>query len=245
MKYIYLDWNVFQTIEHSRNSEKINFSELKLLLKRLRNKYSFPFSEAHLKDLATNCNVTNKKNIKSHLIFLQNFTDNYFLDNSGELLIPTKSEFKIFHFFKMIVRDQKQEEIELKNININMDFESINVDTERLEQDDLFMPLLKENDGVLDSYVFQNVLKKLTQSINDPDYYKQLRLQLANIKNKFEKKETILDQKSECFEKIIPFLEFICSENPENYLNDFDKIIKSFLSFNKKSLTDMKIGKKN
>lgn len=239
MEYVYLDWNVIQYMKHSTVRDSINGPEFNNLINRLSKKYKFPFSEGHLKDLAISFNPDNQQNIKSDLEYLNNLSQGYALGIIGptEKILPTNNV-NIYNFFKKIVSETQEEP------DIKLSGGSYSVDMNILPKDDIFRPFLERSGGILDSDVMTEFLQHMWLSMDDPEHYKKFRIQVADIKKSLNNRDTILNKKSEYAKKLIPFLDFITSEQPENYLHNFDDVIKSFCHINGRSFDDMTIGGK-
>ncbi|MCD9527570.1 hypothetical protein [Photobacterium carnosum] len=239
MNYVYLDWNVIQYMKHATVQDSINGPEFLELVNKLSKKYKFPFSEGHLKDLAISLKPENKDHITADLDYLNALSQGYALGiiEDNESIIPTQ-QVDIYQFFEDIVS-----KIQLEP-EINVTGGSYAIGTELLSKKSVFSPLLEENNGVLDSSVMSKMLQNLWISMDDHNFYKSFRLQVAELKNKFENVDTVIDQNSEYFKKIVPFLEFMTTEDLTNIVSDFEPVLTSFLSIDGRSIKGMTVGKK-
>ncbi len=234
MKYIYLDWNVFQHIKHGTIIEKkyINGIEFKEQVEKLSNKYIFPYSEAHLKDLA----IGDKEDyIKEDLAFIEKLSKNHvlgFIEN--EKIIIQQNYINVADFFDEVKKSVKEE----LNQTLDFNFEtnnSYNIAINKMNNDDLLKPFIEQNNGVLDNQVFGNFIVKMYQEIDNPDYYKKFRIQVHQLKKKFdETSNTLLNQESKYYRELIPFLDFIIENDISKMKKDFQKTMIAFLNIDKK-----------
>lgn len=234
MKYIYLDWNIFQYMKHQTivENKHINGVEFKALIEQLSNKYSFPYSEAHLKDLEIS---NNEDYIEEDLKFIKNISKNQvlgFIEN--EKIVIKQNYIDIRKFFDEI-RISVQEEL---NQTLNFNFEtnnSYNISINEMNNDDLLKPFIEQNNGILDNKVFGNFLIKMYQEIDNPDFYKKFRVQVNQIKMKFDKtSNTVLNKELNYYNELIPFLNFINENNINKMKKDFQNTMISFLNIDKR-----------
>lgn len=237
MDYIYLDWNVIQYMKHSILQGLINGPEFSVLVKKLSKRYRFPFSAGHLEDLAISFRPENQENINSDLEYLNLLSQGYALEiNEEEDKIRPVNNVNIHELFKKIATKTQED------IDIRVSGESYPVDMDSLPKDDLFRSHLEKNGGILNTEVMSNYIQELYCHKDDPDHYKKFRQQVSEMKRKFENRDTIINQNSVYFKGLIPFLDFISSEKPEDYLSDFESIIKSFCSIDGRYAKEMKMG---
>ncbi len=90
----------------------------------------------------------------------------------------------------------------------------------------------------------QNFLSNIWQLRDDPDYYKKFRNGVAKLKEKFSKTDTILNQESDYFNKIIPFLDFFDIDDENVLEHKFDEALKAFLAIDGRNINNMKTGEK-
>lgn len=238
MAYVYLDWNVIQYMKYETKTDVIDGKAFYDLVKKLSNKYQFPFSEGHLRDLAISSASADV--ISQDLKFLSEVSNGFVLSiDQDETLIPKKHHVDITTFFNQIANEENNEP------SFNIAFASpYQIDMHNLPKDDLLKPFLESNNGIFDPTVMQNFLVNMWRLRDDPDYYKSFRNSVAKLKERFNKTNTILDKGSEYYKKIIPFLEFF-TMNDENVLKlNFDKTLRAFLAINERNINNMKIGEK-
>ncbi|BAO45099.1 hypothetical protein TBH_C2188 [Thiolapillus brandeum] len=247
-QYIYLDWNVIQYMKNETIIEEksINGKEFKRLIKKLSKKYIFPYSEAHLRDLATRISQTSKQYIEEDLIFLKDISGDYVLGlDENENCIPIKGRKNIKRFFDEIVECINQENMQ-EPIIIFEENNSYNVDLNRIDDGNLFKELLVKNNGVLNNDVFKNFLMVMWKNIDNPSFYKKIRAHLSNLKKQFDNTEnTIIDQQSNYFKEVLPFLEFLVEEDVAKIKNNFREIMNSFLQIDKRrKIENLTLGEK-
>jgi len=233
MKYIYLDWNVFQHIKHENIIEEkfINGKEFKSLIESLSRKYIFPYSEGHLKDLS----ISDEKYIKEDLEFIKTISKNYvlgFIDN--EKIVMKKDYIEIETFFNQIKETARDE----LNQEITLDFTTNNhydIDINQMDNNDLFKPFIEKNNGVLDNNSFANFIMMIYQNIDNPDLYKKFREQVYKLKKKFKNTpNSLINQQSDYYKELEPFLNFIIENNIDNMKKNFHKTIIAFLNIDKR-----------
>lgn len=249
MKYIYLDWNVIQYMKHETIDIKksINGKEFRELIENISKKYLFPFSEGHLKDLLVSSNPANMKYIKEDLNFLKEISKNHLLGlDENENCIPLKNHIDISTFFNDIKdnTDNEKEEEEL-----TVDFKTTNsfeINLEQMENDSLYKSLIEQNNGILDNSVLNNFIFLMYEDINSPDFYKKFRLEVSNIKKSFQKTpNSILNQQSEYFKELVPFIDFLLEKNIKKIKSNFNETMVSFLNIDKKrTFEELTVGSK-
>jgi len=244
MKYIYLDWNVFQYMKQETVLEKksINGLEFKELVKKISNKYTFPYSEGHLKDLS----ISQEKYITEDLEFIKTISKNNilgFIDN--EKIVIQKDYIDIKTFFNQLQessKDELEQEINL-DITSNTNYE---ITVNEMDENNLLKPFIEQNNGVLDDKVFSKFIMMMYQNINNPDLYKKFRIQVHQLKKNFESTtNTLIDKGSSYYSELIAFLSFMVENDMNNIKENFHKTMISFLNIDKKRIfEDLTIGAK-
>jgi len=238
MNYIYLDWNVIQYMKHQTKTNSIDGKAFYDLVKKLSKRYVFPVSEGHLKDLAAGSTKTSRNIISQDLNFLKDISDGFVLGvDPNESLIPT-NQVDIVTFFDSVANKQDGEP------SFNVIGDTYQVDMVSLPKDDLLRPFLESNNGILDASVMQNFLANIWQLRDDPNFYKEFRNGVAKLKEKFIKTDTILNQESDSFNKIIPFLDFLGIDDENVLERKFDETLKAFLAIGGRNINNMKTGEK-
>lgn len=244
MKYIYLDWNVLQYIKQETVLEKkyINGIEFKKLIKKLSNKYIFPYSEGHLRDLS----ISHEKYIKEDLEFIKTISQNHILGfDDNEKIVIQKDYIDIETFFNQVKESTKDE----LNQEINFNFTTNNhydIATNQMDNNSLSKPFIEQNNGILDNKVFANFMMMMYQNIDNPDLYKKFRTEVHQLKKKFENTPNVLiDKKSDYYNELIPFLNFIIENDIIDMKKKFHKTMISFLDIDKKrNFENLTIGAK-
>jgi hypothetical protein len=244
MKYIYLDWNVFQYMKQETVLEEksINGLEFKELVKKISNKYTFPYSEGHLKDLS----ISQEKYITEDLEFIKTISKNNilgFIDN--EKIVIQKDYIDIKTFFNQLkesAKDELEQEISL-DVTSNTNYE---IAVNEMDENNLLKPFIEQNNGILDDKVFSNFIMMMYQNIDNPDFYKKFRVQVHQLKKNFESTtNTLIDKDSNYYSELIAFLNFMIENDINNMKENFHKTMISFLNIDKKRIfEDLTIGAK-
>lgn len=246
MKYIYLDWNVIQYIKHKIKIEKksIDGEKFGALVEKLKKIYIFPFSEAHLRDLS----ISKEEYHEENLNYLSNYSNNSILGflNENIVVIPiTKNE--INNFFIDIIKIQKEEQDNLENKDLDYFMSnSFQIDLNKINKHSILKPYLENNKGILDSNMMNNFFLDCRQNMNNPKFYKLFRTEVSKLKKNFElNSNTVINQQSQYFKDLKPFLDFILMDDIELMKKNFSEIIKSFLKINnERTFESMTIGAK-
>ncbi|QPR86227.1 hypothetical protein [Aeromonas hydrophila] len=220
-KYIYLDWNVFKYIKKPRDGKFNDLDvEFAILVEKLSKKYKFPFSEGHLADLLVSYSEENKDKVDSDLDFISRV--------SNDLYVKVLSSGVEFHridprkgFYQY---QDEMKEIESEPISFSVLGSSYNIDTSELGENELLGGFVKENDGVLDAKTFIKFIRHIYENMDNPDCYNQMREDVLNLKENFAKRNTILEQSSECFLRALPLLDFIVETDENKIKNSLYKV---------------------
>lgn len=237
MKYIYLDWNVIQYSKQLKNEGNIDESSFYGLVGKLSRKYYFPFSIAHLKDLATSIKKSNKGYIEEDLSFIKSFTNNCAItvDNETLKIIKTVDVYKEFEGVQGLIR--KNKDIDLHVVCFGKSFD---IDMSQVREDDLLKEFLEKNNGVLTPKVMVDFIKYISQEISDPKFYKKFRAYVSGLQAKYRKShKSIVDQKSDYFKKIIPFFDFMLERDESKIFSTFNEAINAFLSIDGRDQKNM------
>ena len=74
-KYIYLDWNVFKYMKEPRTGKEDADKQFKNLVFKLKKKYKFPFSYAHIQDRGNHYAEEHYEKVKEDIKFAETVTD--------------------------------------------------------------------------------------------------------------------------------------------------------------------------
>jgi len=215
-KYIYLDWNVIQFIKKKTYIEEksIDGERFGNLVEKLKKRYVFPFSEAHLRDLS----ISKEEYHDEDLDFLYKISDNNVLGFDDNENLMSQNHLNIKDVFSFILDKQKKEEQDLENVKINYFMpNSFEVDLNKVTEDNILKPFIEQNSGILDTKVFIAFLEYSKENMNDHKFYKQFRNNVASLKKMYQKNDTIINQESIYFKKLIPFLDFILMDIVNSY----------------------------
>lgn len=225
-------------MKNSTVQGSINGPEFANLVRKLSKKYQFPFSEGHLRDLAISFKPQNKSYVDEDLDYLNKISNGYALGTIDEIeTLATTNNVNIKEFFNELLNEQSDEPV------FDIFGGEYSVDSYKISDGDIFKPHLEKNNGILNKNVMLSVLQELWANIDNPNFYKSFRNQVSTLKSTFQKRDTILDKKSDYFKGFLPLLDFLCSEEPK-YQDNFEDVIQSFLSINGRILDERKIGQK-
>lgn len=229
-------------MKHSIVQDSINGIEFSRLVDNLSKKYQFPFSEGHLRDIAISFKPENKAYIYEDLNYLNKISNGYALGTIGEneTLTTTKSV-NIYNFFNDLLNEQ-YEELEFDIFSESDEGYLVNLN--HVSDRDIFKTHLEKNNSILDQKVISSVLRNLWANMDNPSVYKQFRENVSTIKSRFNSRDTILETESDYFKKILPLLDFLCSNDPLSHQDNFENVLLSFLSINGRKLDERKIGQK-
>ena len=236
MKYIYLDWNVMQYSKQLKNKNHIDETSFYGLVRKISRKYDFPFSIAHLKDLASS-KKNNNKHIEEDLLFIQSFSKGcaITLDNNKLKIIKDINADKEFEGALSLIKENKNIELD-----IVVSGDSYEIDMSQVKKDDLFKDFLEENNGTLDPKLMVGFIKYIVDELSEPVFYKKFRKQVSELKSKYRKShKSIIDQKSDYFKKIIPLFDFILEQDESKISQKFDEAMNAFLSINERKKEDL------
>jgi len=230
LEYIYLDWNVIQGMKRKENKELIE------VLKRIKNKYNFPISIAHMEDLAR----TKGTKEKTRSEFIEEDIE-YAENLSGFNVIDI--DYKIINY--QLERLLEDVELNAKNNlseDVEFDFNSFgdnefSIDIENVSKSNPLFNLIKENNNILDSRVLDKLFSDIYNNIDNPTYIKNFRDEAVKTKDNFKRnKDTVLNQNSEFFNGLISFIDFMKDDKMDSIERNFEKTLKSFLSISNKTI---------
>ena len=146
-KYIYLDWNVFKYIKEPRTEYEELDKSVKEIVIRTRNKYVYPFSEAHLRDRVNKYKPAYREKVEEDLSFVENISEGYCLayrpDNGW--IQPIKQS--ITEVFEQIISLQDKP---LDLSAVYPDMVPFEVNNNEFENDELLSKFLPEEKVALD-----------------------------------------------------------------------------------------------
>lgn len=167
-KYVYLDWNVFKYMKEPREGNLDN--DFRNLVFKLKRKYKFPFSYAHIKDRANRYSEEHYAKVKEDFEFVETVTDSICVGvHENEPVLCKESMQKCFDDY---IEEKKIDTIE----NLASFPFSYKIDMEKLDKEHPMYEFLKENNGKLSSEGMDEFLQKMYQCIfTDTNAYKKMR----------------------------------------------------------------------
>lgn len=237
-RYIYLDWNVIQYMKHERVVEgRFDAIQFKSFLQDLKNKYVFPASEGHLKDLAATFQEENRPYIEEDLSFLNEISEGFMLGmRPDESLMPVKADINA-EFNKII----NESEVELE---FSVEGGSYQVDMDKLSKTSLLRPFLEKSNGTLNSSVMDSFVKMMWHSIDDPDIYKTLRNEVESLHKTVPMQDTLINKECPYFKRVESFFDIGKISSLQELEDKFEKIQSSFLAIDNRKIEELTKGQK-
>lgn len=228
MKYIYLDWNVIKYMKDQVVTDKYDGFEFEVLFKKLAKRFKFPYSESHLRDLLVSDKDDNPK-VKEDLDYLMFVSEGFGVFTVGHDIVINR--FDVYEHFERLKCEPAA------SMSFEVTGESFEIDTDKMHSDSAYKELIEENDGVLDGSVIKKFIETAAVSMDDPDWYKNMREQISRLKKDFDgESNTVLDQGSENYKNVLPFLEFLADEAAADHPDKFPAAVESFLSISGKKI---------
>jgi len=238
VSYVYLDWNVVKYMKNHRSDHKSNTDEyFTALIFDLARKgvYSFPYSEAHIKDRANKYQPEYLDLVLSDLKFFSLFNKSMCLGTIDSLNKLGYVKKDIVIFFNEYITEQKRvpntDDLLTESINIK-------VDLEHLDKQHPLYNLAKRNFGIITPQVMVEHLMEMYQVIfGSSEDYKRIRNYIPSMdicKDSQQIKETEYGKK--LFEHLSPF--FATIDYDEKQLKKcWKNVCEKWFSLNSKSPT--------
>ncbi|SHN43018.1 hypothetical protein SAMN05192549_115154 [Duganella sacchari] len=245
-EYIYFDWNV---IKYALQPRIGKYDDAILpIATRLARRYDIPYSEAHLRDLASGHSEEKKHYSERDVEFLKKLT-------GSKAVVFARDESTGREFL----------EIQVRNIEVDFSFivqavsnengatmsfradskGGVPIELSLLEKDDIFFAALKDNDGKFDSSVMQRILVMLWENKNDPGFYKIFRRQAQKIVMNIEKRPTsIIKDFPALHTEILPFLKYLSAEKIDDVQAIFIEAVSAFAKFSGRNFKNLTFGAK-
>lgn len=232
-KYIYLDWNVIKYMKEPRNGKEEIDLQFKKTIFKLRKKYIFPFSEAHIEDRLNNYVSDYDTQIMEDFKFAISINNNKALGftDSNELMIVEYDMLKAFN-------EIKAENLQSNDVLINSNFPStFKVDFSKIPQNHPMYDFLLANDGQVSPKIVDKFLLYFYETIfNDTEKYKQFRKYLgtANIRNDLSQQIYSYEEVTFLDNMLVHCLPFLDSfgYDKERLLNNWKDITESWANLN-------------
>lgn len=127
-KYIYLDWNIFKYMKEHRNEKEELDTQFKNLVFKLKKKYKFPFSYAHIKDRANHYSEEHSARVKEDIEFVEAVTDSICVgisEKETELILYRASMQKCFDDYISKEKDYRIDGLATLPNPLNIDMERL------------------------------------------------------------------------------------------------------------------------
>lgn len=223
-KYIYLDWNVIKYMKEPRLEKKEIDEKFKDIVFKLKKKYKFPYSMAHIKDRANHCSEEHYIKIKEDFEFAETVNDTICVAIDKDKPVLVKEN--MLTCFDDYIAKSKQE-----TPYIDADFPfSFSVDMDRISEDHPMYDFLKVRDGKISPTGMEEFLQELYKDIfQDASKYKKLREYIKNFDVEKALNQEYSFNEIFCLQKLLfhlyPFL--------DSFQDDIDTLEKKWLKIAK------------
>lgn len=234
MKYIYLDWVVIQHMKNSTKRDAVDGDAFKKVVLSIGDKYHFPFSEVHVRDLLAPEAVSDVER-KRDIEFLKEISkgERAFIKD-GRCLISKWD-------LNSLVSEVEAETVVPDFPQLTISSPQASIDMSKLDEDHPFYELLKETDGKFDVSIVIKFLHTVSDNMDDPAWYKKFRESVSNLKKMYlTTPNTLADKNSEWVKGFIPFLDFYCVRDETQEMQKFPAALEAFLSIDGRSLRNLK-----
>lgn len=234
-KYVYMDWNVFKYIMNPREKNRESDLKMKELIQSL-SKYVFPYSEAHLVDLARGYKKENNSFINKDLDSINDITKGKVLGWQDEVMVIGYTDIKVF--FRNVLEKSREEYV----VKVDPTDYKSSIDLKRLDFNHPMRPELEKNNGILDADTYEKIHQRMLDNIfTDNKMYKNMRDYIKRIDVSYE--NLIPFASDEAIAKIKYY--FSCLDKDKDYLQrNFTNILDCFLVLNNKILNELSIEEK-
>lgn len=233
-KYIYLDWNIFKYMKEPRTDKGEMDKQFKELVFKLKNKYKFPFSYAHIRDRANHYSKEHYEKVKQDFEFVESISDSICVGiYAGE---PALDKVSIQDCFDDYI---SKEEKNTLNILTSFPF-SYKVDMEKLDKNHPMYDFLLESNGMIDAKGMDEFLQKMYQCIFlDTVRYKKFRnyIDKIDLKNCLYQPYSYneLMQLNKLLYHLFPFIDSF-RDDEEKLKKKWDQIAERWFSLNSSSV---------
>jgi hypothetical protein len=233
-KYIYLDWNVFKYMKEPRTDKGEIDKQFKELVFKLKNKYKFPFSYAHIRDRANRYSKEHYEKVKQDLEFVESISDSICVEiYLGEPVL-----------YKVDIQDCFEDYIskeEKNTLNISTSFQfSYKVDMQKIDKNHPMYDFLLESNGMIDAKGMDEFLQNMYQFIfSDAVRYKKFRsyIDKIDLRNCFHQAYSYdeLMQLNKLLYHLFPFIDSF-QDNEEKLKKKWGQIAERWFSLNSGSV---------
>lgn len=243
-EYIYFDWNVVKYAKQPRLGKSDD--ALLPIITRLAKRYDIPYSEAHLRDLASGHSEENKHYSDQDLKFLATLTGSKAIvfvreEETGAEWLAIQSR-NIEADFSAILQTVSFEEAAKVDFAVDIT-EGISIELSLLEKDDIFLAALKDNEGKLDASVMRSILTMLWENKNDPEFYKRLRRQAQRVVENIEARPTaLINDFPRVYAEVLPFFKYLSMEERDDIQKVFPSALSAFAKFSGRDFQKLALG---
>ncbi|WP_157889106.1 hypothetical protein [Herminiimonas arsenitoxidans] len=220
-------------------------NDLLPIITRLSKQYHIPYSEAHLRDLASGHSEENKHYSNRDIQFLTNLTGSKAVvfvheEKTGaeSLAIQSRNIEADFAAILQIVNSEERGKVNLSMYSK----ERVPIDLSLLEED-IFLAKLIDNGGTLDASVMQRILVMLWESHDDPESYKWFRRQVQKIVDNIESRPTALIKNFPAVHaEILPLFKYLSLQEYDEIQKVFTSALFAFAKFSGRNFQELTFG---
>ncbi|SHH77257.1 hypothetical protein [Clostridium magnum] len=175
-KYIYLDWNVIKYMKNPRLDKGDLDKQFNNIILKLKGKYRFPYSIAHIKDRANHFMEEHYAKVKDDFKFAESINDTVCVGIYNDSLVLGKE-----HMLKLFDEYILEPKKEIDYIDGKFPF-LFKVDFDRIDEEHPMYEFLKERQGIMSPKGMEEFLQDLYKAIfQDVGKYKKLRDYVKNF----------------------------------------------------------------
>lgn len=233
-RYIYLDWNVIKYMKEPRLKKGGLDEEFRNMVFKLKKKYKFPYSFAHIKDRANRYSKEHDNKVREDFEFAETVNDSICVGINEDRPILVRETMQVC-FEEYLSESPK----ELLSIDESFPF-SFSVDMDKMDETHPMYEFLRERGGEISAKSMDEFLQELASVIfEDNSKYKSLRDYITKldfehgIDRKYSFRELIYLDK--LLYHIFPFLDSF-KDNESTLLKKWRGIANRWFSFNSKIL---------
>ena len=231
--YIYIDWNVVKYMKEPRSNCIRMDNECRETIYKLKRKYKFPFSEAHIQDRASKFREEYRDKVIEDFMFFGGISDNLVIGRCEE-----KDKFIMQYYNPMKMFNDEVEKIEnkVKQDNLYTPQGTFQADMSKIGEDHPLYEMLKANNGLYTPTAMNDYIEKMFDKIfSDANEYKRFRNYIGKVN--IDKNE-LLNQQSNLGDMLYAqylynhMQEFVKSMqyNREELKQNWENITKEYLS---------------
>ncbi len=176
-KYIYLDWNVYKYMREPRKDKRD--AEMIRLVNRLKVKYRFPYSIAHIKDRSSRFKAEYFRDVEEDFSFAESINERFMLVSGKEIERPEMiviCKLPMIECFNEYLNPTPNGGIIDNYEQDSLNFKNFLVDMSKVSRDHPLFDYIVKHNNVMSSDTLQEFITDLfPEIINSKDLYENLR----------------------------------------------------------------------